>query len=46
MLSGATHIAYPWYVLIGVDITMAVGILSSFTHANAPSVVPVRAETI
>ena len=29
-------IAWPWYVLIGTTITMATGILSSFTHA-APS---------
>jgi SSS family transporter len=25
-------IAWPWYVLIGTSITMAVGVLSSFTH--------------
>jgi SSS family solute:Na+ symporter len=31
-------IAYPWYVLIGLSITMMTGILSSFTHAaTAPS---------
>ena len=31
-------IAWPWYVLIGTSITMATGILSSFTH---PAPVPV-----
>lgn len=34
------RIAWPWYVLIGTLITLAVGILSSFTHpepARAPS---------
>jgi SSS family transporter len=34
-------IAYPWYVLIGTVITLAVGILSSLTHAA--HVEPVRA---
>jgi SSS family solute:Na+ symporter len=28
-----TGIAWPWYVLIGTTITLAAGILSSFTHA-------------
>ncbi len=28
-------IAWPWYVLIGTSITMAVGILSSYTHPPA-----------
>jgi SSS family solute:Na+ symporter len=27
------RIAFPWYVLIGLSITMLVGILSSFTHS-------------
>jgi len=27
-----TRIAWPWYVLIGTTITMAVGVLSSLTH--------------
>jgi len=35
-------IAWPWYVLIGTLITLAVGILSSFTHPE-PVRVPVRA---
>src|SRR5689334_13972965 len=35
-------IAWPWYVLIGTLITLAVGILSSFTHPE-PARVPVRA---
>ena len=33
-------IAWPWYVLIGTTITVAVGVLSSFTHP--PVEVPVR----
>lgn len=36
------QIAWPWYVLIGTSITMAVGILSSFTHAP-PAAVHARA---
>jgi SSS family transporter len=36
-LAGVAQIAYPWYVLIGTTITMLVGILSSLTHAAAPS---------
>ena len=32
-LGGVATIAWPWYVLIGLTITMTVGILSSFTHA-------------
>jgi len=35
-LAPFASIAWPWYVLIGTSITMATGILSSFTHA-APS---------
>jgi Na+/proline symporter len=31
-LSPFVSIAWPWYVLIGTSITMATGILSSFTH--------------
>lgn len=31
-LTPVSHIAWPWYVLIGTTITLAVGILSSFTH--------------
>jgi solute:Na+ symporter, SSS family len=33
LLQPLTQVAWPWYVLIGTSITMAVGILSSFTHA-------------
>lgn len=32
MLTTFGKIAYPWYVLIGVSITMVVGMTSSFTH--------------
>jgi hypothetical protein len=32
-LTTLSHIAFPWYVLIGTSFTMGVGILSSFTHA-------------
>jgi len=32
MLTPISHIAFPWYVLIGTSFTMGVGILSSFTH--------------
>ena len=35
-LSGVAQIAWPWYVLIGLSITMTVGILSSYTHAFPP----------
>ena len=38
VLAPVSTIAFPWYVLIGVIITMGVAILSSFTHAA-----PVRA---
>ena len=31
-LGDVAKIAWPWYVLIGLSITMATGILSSFTH--------------
>jgi SSS family transporter len=31
-LTTLSHIAFPWYVLIGTSFTMGVGILSSFTH--------------
>jgi len=30
------QIAWPWYVLIGMSITVAVGVLSSFTHPAPP----------
>jgi solute:Na+ symporter, SSS family len=33
---GKTGIAWPWFVLIGTSVTLAVGILSSFTHAAPP----------
>jgi SSS family solute:Na+ symporter len=28
-----SHIAFPWYVLIGTTFTIGVGVLSSYTHA-------------
>jgi Na+/proline symporter len=31
-LTPLSHIAFPWFVLIGTSFTMGVGILSSFTH--------------
>jgi SSS family transporter len=34
ILTKFSHIAWPWYVLIGTSITMIVGILSSFTHGD------------
>jgi SSS family transporter len=34
ILTKFSHIAWPWYVLIGTSITMVVGILSSFTHGD------------
>jgi hypothetical protein len=34
LLVSFSHIAWPWYVLIGTSITMIVGILSSFTHGE------------
>ena len=37
------NIAWPWYVLIGTMLTLAVGILSSFTHAAPPAVAASRA---
>jgi SSS family solute:Na+ symporter len=35
-LTTLSHIAFPWYVLIGTTFTVGVGILSSFTH-GAPT---------
>jgi len=35
-LAPVTGIAYPWFVLIGVTITLVVGIISSFTHPMPP----------
>src|SRR3954467_10648168 len=32
-LTMLSHIAFPWYVLIGTSFTVGIGILSSFTHA-------------
>jgi SSS family transporter len=32
VLTPISHIAFPWYVLIGTTFTMGVAILSSFTH--------------
>jgi SSS family solute:Na+ symporter len=39
VLAPVTGIAYPWFVLIGVTITLIVGIISSFTH-SMPARVP------
>ncbi len=36
-LSTVATIAWPWYVLIGLTITMTTGILSSFTHSYSPT---------
>ncbi|MDO8501020.1 MAG: sodium:solute symporter [Gemmatimonadaceae bacterium] len=33
-LTTLARIAWPWYVLIGTSITMAVGMTSSYTHGN------------
>jgi SSS family transporter len=33
LLTPLSQIAWPWYVLIGTSITLAVGVLSSLTHA-------------
>jgi solute:Na+ symporter, SSS family len=33
-LTPISHIAFPWYVLIGTTFTVGVGILSSFTHPS------------
>jgi SSS family transporter len=33
-LTTLSHIAWPWYVLIGTSATMIIGILSSFTHSE------------
>jgi SSS family transporter len=41
-LGPLARIAWPWYVLIGTSITLATGILSSFTH-GAPNASTVRA---
>jgi SSS family solute:Na+ symporter len=40
------RIAYPWYVLIGVTITLIVGILSSFTHPMPPAPPPITPRTV
>src|SRR5436305_722347 len=36
LLTTLSHIAFPWYVLIGTTFTVGVGVLSSFTH-GAPT---------
>lgn len=36
-LGGVAQIAWPWYVLIGLSITMITGILSSYTHPFPPN---------
>ena len=43
-LAPFASIAWPWYVLIGTSITMATGILSSFTHA-APTAAQTEARS-
>jgi SSS family solute:Na+ symporter len=40
LLNPLARVAWPWYVLIGTAITLATGILSSYTHA-APGAAPV-----
>lgn len=44
-LAPFASIAWPWYVLIGTVITIAAGILSSYTHP-APDAVPELAEEL
>ncbi len=39
-LAPVSRIAWPWYVLIGTSITLAVGVLVSFTHAAPPHAEP------
>ncbi len=39
-LEPLSHIAWPWYVLIGTSITLFVGILSSLTHAAPAALTP------
>ena len=38
-LAPVAGIAWPWYVLVGTSLTLAAGVLSSFTHP-APAPVP------
>ncbi|HEU6450600.1 MAG TPA: sodium:solute symporter [Gemmatimonadaceae bacterium] len=45
ILGPFASIAWPWYVLIGTVITIAAGVLSSYTHP-APEVVPELAEEL
>lgn len=45
ILGPFASIAWPWYVLIGTAITIAAGVLSSYTHP-APEVVPELAEEL
>ena len=42
MLAPFTGIAWPWFVLIGTSITLAVGAVSSLTHPPPTSLPPVR----
>ncbi len=37
LLGPFANVAWPWYVLIGLTITMTTGSLSSLTHASPPS---------
>jgi len=34
ILTPISHVAWPWYVLIGTTVTVSVGILTSFTHTR------------
>jgi SSS family transporter len=45
-LTPLSHIAYPWYVLIGTLITLAVAILSSLTHGAENNTPVMSAESI
>jgi SSS family transporter len=45
-LAPLARIAWPWYVLIGTAITLAAGILSSFTHPAPPPAPPRTAPTV
>jgi Na+/proline symporter len=39
-LAPVSRIAWPWYVLIGTSITLATGVLASFTHTAPPAAAP------
>ena len=44
-LGPLARIAWPWYVLIGTTITLAVGVASSLTHEPAQAREPARQPT-